>query len=298
MAHAAEPRCLPPPQPPSVQQLQAARDGARDHGMLWRLVKDGRESYLFGTVHVGKMQWGFPGPALRQALSRTDVLALELDPTDPAVARQLGSAMRSASLPALPEALRRRLEEQTATACVPAGTWQGVHPLLQVLSLSLLAVREDALDVAYAQESMLADLARAGGRPIVSLESVEQQLGVLLPTDAAQALALVDQALDLLERGRVRPTLGRLAQAWADGDLETLERYADWCECADRDEQRAWLRRLNDERNAHLASGIDALHAKGKRVFAAVGALHMTGPVALPKQLAQRGYTVQRVAFP
>jgi hypothetical protein len=57
------------------------------------------------------------------------------------------------------------------------------------------------------------------------------------------------------------------------------------------------LRRLNDERNPNLAARIDALHARGQRVFAAVGALHMTGPRALPALLAQRGYRVERVDF-
>ena len=37
--------------------------------------------------------------------------------------------------------------------------------------------------------------------------------------------------------------------------------------------------------------------ATGKRVFAAVGALHMIGPTALPSLLAARGYRVERVEF-
>ena len=35
---------------------------------------------------------------------------------------------------------------------------------------------------------------------------------------------------------------------------------------------------------------IDALHREGRRVFAAVGSLHMTGAQALPKLMAARGY--------
>lgn len=294
---AAATPCPPPPQAPSPQQIEAARAEARDHGLLWRLRKDGRESYLFGTIHVGTLPWSFPGPALRQALARTDVLALELDLADPAVARQLRAASAGANVPALPAALRRRLDAQIAAACLPADALNGLHPVLQVLSLSLWLARADGLDAAYAQELMLAAQARAAGRRIASLESVERQLGLLLPADASQTQALLEQALDQLERERVRPTLRRLATAWADGDLDTLEQYADWCECADTEDQRAWLRRVNDERNEHLADGIDALHAQGGRVFAAVGALHMTGALALPKLLAQRGYTVQRVVF-
>jgi uncharacterized protein len=294
---AAATQCPPPLQAPSPQQLDTARAEARDHGLLWRLRKDGRESYLFGTIHVGKLPWSFPGPTLREAIERTDVLALELDLADPAVAGPLRAASAGANVPALPPALRRRLDAQMAAACLPAQSLNGLHPVLQVLTLSLWVARADALDAAYAQELMLAAQARAAGRRIVSLESVERQLGLLLPADAAQTQALLEQALDQLEHERVRPTLRRLAQAWADGDLDTLEQYARWCDCADTEEQRAWLRRANDERNEHLADGIDALHAQGGRVFAAVGALHMTGALALPKLMAQRGYTVQRVVF-
>ena len=57
------------------------------------------------------------------------------------------------------------------------------------------------------------------------------------------------------------------------------------------------MRKLNDERNPALADGIEAQHRQGKRVFAAVGALHMTGPQALPLLLAQRGFKVERVRF-
>jgi len=35
----------------------------------------------------------------------------------------------------------------------------------------------------------------------------------------------------------------------------------------------------------------------GKQVFAAVGSLHMIGPMGLPALMAQRGYRVERVEF-
>ena len=57
------------------------------------------------------------------------------------------------------------------------------------------------------------------------------------------------------------------------------------------------MRKLNDERNPPLADGIEAQHSQGQRVFAAVGALHMTGPQALPLLMAQRGFQVERVRF-
>ena len=287
--------CPPPAPPPSAAQLQAAQRDARDVGMLWRLSKDGRDSWLFGTIHVGTLAWSAPGPNLRDALARSDVMALEIDPTDPQLGALLQQATRAA--PAVDAALRKRLQAQATAACLPADALQGLHPMLQLVTLTLLQARQDDLEAAYGQELMLAAAARAAGLRIVALESVEQQVRALLPPDALQMQRLIEQSLEQLERGHASPVLRRLAQAWAAGDLDTLERYAEWCECAADEAQRAWLRRLNDERNPQLAAGIDALHGQGHRVFAAVGALHMTGPQALPRLLAQRGYQVQRVPF-
>ena len=54
------------------------------------------------------------------------------------------------------------------------------------------------------------------------------------------------------------------------------------------------MRRLKVDRNPALADRIAALHIQGHRVFAAVGALHMTGPMTLPRLLAARGFSVER----
>jgi uncharacterized protein YbaP (TraB family) len=291
----AQATCPPPPATPSAEQWRTLQRDARDRGLLWRLSKDGRAAWLFATIHVGKPAWSVPGPTLRRALAQSDVVALEIDPDDPRLAAQLHEASRAAPQP--DAALRQRLQAQVVAACMPADALQGLHPMLQVVTLTLLAARQDELDAAFAQELMLAAAARASGLRVVALERVEQQIGALLPADATQMRMLLDEGLDQLERGQARPVLRKLAGAWAAGDLTALEQYASWCECADGAEQRAWLRRVNDDRNAHLAAGIDALHAQGHQVFAAVGALHMTGPQALPRLLEQRGYSVQRVPF-
>ena len=75
----AAPAC-PPPLPASGA---AAQPPEVDRGFLWRATRDGRTSYLFGTLHVGKPAWRRLGPKTTAALRSSDVLALEVDPTDP-----------------------------------------------------------------------------------------------------------------------------------------------------------------------------------------------------------------------
>lgn len=288
--------CPPVPQLPSAAQIQAAQRDAPDRGFLWRISKQGRSSYLYGTLHVGKPLWVVAGPSLRAAIAATDTLALEIDITDPELSRSPPPSA-TAELP-LSATERARLARQIAAACLPAGALQRFHPLMQAVTLTVLSARWDGLDAAFAQEIALATAARARGRPIVALETARAQMALLLPSDPDEARRRLDQALDQLEHDRARALLRRLADAWAAGRLAELEDYARWCECADSAEDRAFLRRLNDERNAPMAERIDALHAAGKRVLAAVGALHMTGEQGLPRLMAERGYTVQALVPP
>lgn len=295
----ADPACPPVAQVPTPEQLKAAQAAARDRGFLWRLTRDGRTSYLFGTLHIGRLDWAVPGPMLRRALAETDVLALELDVGDAATQREVAAAMAAGpALPALPAATARRLQREIAAACLPPRALDDQHPVMQVLTLSMLVARWDGLDPAFAQEAMLAGAARALGRPIVALERAAGQLATLMPADADGALEAVQSGLAQLESGHARRGATRLATAWAEQRLDELERYEDWCDCVADEADRAQLRRLNDGRNPGLADGIAALHAGGRRVLAAVGALHMTGPQALPRLLADRGFSVERVDFP
>lgn len=294
--------CPPATEVPTPAQVDAARSGARDHGFLWRISKGGRSSWLYGTIHVGRLEWFFPGPGVAAALAASDLLALELDISDPAIVEALSKASahrndNSAAAPELPPALRARLERQVAAACMAPGALDALHPVMRAVTLGVLAARWEGLDVSYAQEIALLVAARGARLPLVSLETVEQQMGVLAPADAAQARQMVEQALDQLESGAARTVAARLARTWAESRLDELADHERWCDCADTDEERAVLRRLNDERNPVLARRIDTLHREGRRVFAAVGALHMTGPKALTVLMAQQGYSVERIEF-
>jgi len=277
--------------PPAIEPV-AAPTPPVDRGLLWRLTRDGRRSYLYGTLHVGKPAWRLFGPRIAAAWRDTDVLALELDPTDPAV---MAALSLTPPAPPLPVALRARLAAAVRQACLGAAALAALHPVMQATTLTILDARWLGLDPSYSMETLLAERAHSAHRRIFSLESAELQMATLVPADAHEVLVLVDQALTQLADHTSRRVLARLVAAWEQGDLTALEHYDEWCECATGDDDRAFMRRLNDERNPHLAERISALARQGRRVFAAVGVLHMTGPQALPKLLAARGFRVERL---
>jgi uncharacterized protein len=287
--------CPPQAQAPTPQQTQQALARATDRGVLWRITRDGRTSHLYGTIHVGTLDWAFPGAKVRAALDASRTLALEIDPLDPSVQADLKRA--DDAKPAVPAALAVRLARQRDRACLPAQALAAMHPILQAMTVMLVDAARDGLHIAYGLEYALAGFARQRGMAVVSLETAQRQLDAIIPKDATQAERALASTLDQLDDGTARRVLKRLADAWERGDLATIEGYEQWCECIRDEEDRAALRALNDERNPALADKIAALHAQGQSVFAAVGALHMTGAQALPALMAARGFRVERVEF-
>ncbi|WP_426390564.1 TraB/GumN family protein [Variovorax sp. R-27] len=291
-AHAACP-------PSAIASLEKPGMGVRngvDRGVLWRIERDGRTSWLYGTIHVGRGDWVRPGPTIQKALTQSDTLALELDLRDEATARAMAR-------PADPELLARmlsgerarRLERQNSEACVPPGTLSKLQPILQVTALAGLAGRADGLYPEFGVDETLAVSARNSSKPIVALENAAEQIKVLTGESEAEEAEQVDAALDELESGKLRGQLKELADVWARSDAAKLASYPEWCDCLKTPAEQRLMKRLLDDRNPNLADGIERLHAGGKGVFAAVGALHMIGPQGLPTLMAARGFTVTPV---
>ncbi len=290
--------CPVPPAEPTIEAIQALAKTAKDHGFLWKFEKNGRIGYLYGSIHLGKQEWMIPGPKTIAALQASGVIALELDVLDPQVQAQLADpsqlGIKSVSLP---QTLKQRMETVAARVCAPVTALAGLHPMMQLITVTILDARLSNLEAGYGTEVFLSGFARGAKKTIVSLETAEQQMHALLAGDAKGILETVESGVTLLESGKQRVQIERLVNAWAAGDLDDLQRYEQWCECMDTEVDRKYMKGLLGDRNPHLAAGIDKSFRDGKNVFAAIGSLHMTGPKSVPKLLEKMGCKVDRIIF-
>lgn len=289
--------CPPIAAQPTPEMIQAAMRNAEDHGFLWRISKDGHTSYLYGTMHVGKLQWAAPGPSVTQALRASDTIALELDMMDEDIRNRIAKGVAASHLMALPDALEKRMRQQADAVCVPFASLDKLSPEFQITTLILQDSRRDGLDAQYATDAVLAGIGHGGRKNMVSLETPEAQLQLLQMKSGKETLAFVEENLDEMESGRARVLLKRIADMWSTANYAEMEHYSEWCDCLNTENEKALMKRILDDRNPGLAERIDALHASGKRVFAAVGSLHMFGPLGLPLLMSKRGYQVERVEF-
>ena len=130
--------CPPAAIPLDPDRFQAGMRQAKDHGFLWRIAKDGRTSYLYGTLHAAQPAWMFPGPRTTAAFEASDVLALELDVLDADIRARLIKAANARPDERLPAALVARLERRMAAECVDAAAMRAFVPEFQIASLAVL----------------------------------------------------------------------------------------------------------------------------------------------------------------
>lgn len=287
--------CPPDAVQPTQEMVQTAMHKASDHGFLWRISKGDHTSFLYGTIHVAKFDWMFPGPKVMQALRASDTVALELDMMDADIQRRMRQGIMAMHVSALPESLSKRMHHQAELVCVPYDTLTSLTPEFQITTLTLMAGRWEGLFSSYAIDGVLAGIGHSAKKQVVSLETPEAQLQMLQMPSSQETVSFVEDGLHELEAGSALTTFRHIARVWSESDYADLSRYEQWCDCMNTRIDREEMKRLLDERNPNLADGIDKLHMAGKRVFAAVGSLHMFGPSGLPAQMEKRGYQVERV---
>jgi uncharacterized protein len=270
--------------PPRPLKLEQAREHiektpAKNAGLLWRIEKSSRVSWLYGTLHVMHIDYAKPGMQIMQGMRSSDVLAVELNVYQP----QPPATTSATTKFSLSESFRDRLQKAYAKDCLQA------NPEQQLLAPILLSqASRHGLFWGYGPDARLMQIAQRTGKPIVQLESIDIQTNALAPKSQAEFDEQMNAGLQSFESGALSVHLATLAKAWQSNDLQTFTQDTEKMNAADP----AFMRRLNDERNVSMANKIDILHSEGKRVFVAVGATHMTGSASLPKLLQDKGYTV------
>ena len=287
--------CPPPFQAPTAEQSRAAQQGARNHGYLWRITKGGHSSYLYGTIHLAKFDWMFPGPDVIGALRKSDTIALELNFLDDHTSNAVQQGMKEADPPSVPVEFTAWVQQQAVTNCLDGRALAAMRPEFQVAAITAAQARQQGLEAAYGIDLMLTQLSKVLNKPLEGLETAQEQLDAIR-TDQKDLQSQSDEgefSPQEVERGQ--RILIRIANAWADSDLDTLAHYSEWCQCMDKADEQVEMRRLVDDRNPKMANRIDALHTAGHNLFVGVGALHLAGSKGLPALMEAHGFAVQRI---
>lgn len=279
--------------PPSQPTAAVTRDA---DPALWIVQDEDTRIYLFGTVHFLKPGLGWFDEAIRDAFDDSDQLVLELVPPDPQEMQQTVMAMAiSSSGPTLSEKLpadrRASFGDALTGLGVPANGLDRFEPWFAATTISVLAITKSGFEPNSGTETLLVTAAREQQKPIIGLETAEQQLGYLDTMPDPLQLRFLLQAVDDLPRAETM--LDGIITAWAQGEPETLARLMN--EGMRQNSEIGEI--LLTQRNRNWADWIEErLEAPGT-IFVAVGAGHLAGDGSVQAQLAGKGIDAARIEY-
>lgn len=288
-AVAAQPSAPAAP-PPVIATIKA-------HPALWIVRSPAGTAYLFGSIHLLPPNIDWRSQPVTQALGASDVFVFEAPLGDTGKERTLAFVRANGMLPAetsLPSLLDNTARHDYRTAVdlshVPPEQLVHMRPWLASLIMETRLVESMHYSLESGVDRQVWTYATSQNKPVETLETVEEQLNLLMPKD--QKLEVAEFDASLKELGTDANGIGALVDAWSEGRMNEVARLMN----AGLKNSPGAMKLLIDDRNARWVTRISAMLAQHHTYFITVGAGHIAGPRGLPALLAARGYHVQQLA--
>lgn len=262
---------------------------------LWQVKDEDTTIYLFGTVHVLKpgVEWKTAG--VKKAFDASGELMLEI--IEPEDANQMAAAMGMKAIATdgvklsdrLSADMRARYQAAMTANGLPWQQFEGFYPWMAGMALSVAPLEKLGYKAELGVEKILSADAKAAGKPIGALETVEQQIGYFAALPMEQQIKFLTATVDGI--GEVDTDFAKLIDHWIKGEPEALA--AEMNESLEATPELAEM--LLTKRNANWARWIKARLDKPGVVFVAVGAGHLAGKDSVQDQLTAIGIASERV---
>jgi len=264
---------------------------------FYRISKGNEQHWLLGSIHAGKPSlYPLPDPVER-AWQQSRALVMEVDMTHISQAQwqEMGAITRLVDGKTLKDHLPMDLYRRTLIAAGQNGLTEAMlaplRPWFAAITLTQAALERTGYRGEFGVDQHFAKRANDGGKPIVGLETLLEQLGYLASVGDNQTLML-ESTLD--ELPDIQQGFDAVMTAWQNGDEATLINLL-------REEMappklQAWLEQtLLAERNRNWVKKWPGLPNES---FIVVGALHLYGEQGLLALLEQQGWRITPLTEP
>jgi uncharacterized protein len=261
-------------------------------GFIWSVERDGRTSWLVGSLHVLPAD-AHPLPAaMEQAFGRAKTLVEEIDVNDAGSLDMLSALMSKGMLGGgqslatiLPRKTYDKLAQRLASLGMSIELVKSMQPWLVDITLSQLEWQKAGFDANLGVDMYYRGKANEKGIAFRQLETAAEQIDFLANETTAVQVA---QLTETLENGDAELTsLREITSAWRAGDASVLERVM----VRELKDTPAIYETLLVNRNRRWIPKIESCLAAGN-CFIVVGAAHMVGSDGVIAMLRQKGYRI------
>lgn len=267
--------------------------------LLWKVSDSNNSIYLLGSFHALKPTDYPLAPSVEAAFADAEALAFEVSPEEMTSPDLLGKMISAARLPAgqtletsMPAASWQRLQDYAQRRGLPLDNFLATEPWFIAMVISLREMVAIGFDPEIGLDRHLSERAAKAGKPTAGLETAEQQIAALDSMTPAEQQQTLSETLD--EAQDPQGKIDDLHAIWRRGDALAMEqtmaaelqrKYAKLYKRINVDRNQAWLPKLRAMLDGETSDD----------TLVVVGSLHLLGPDGLVRQLAGRGYKIERL---
>ncbi len=258
--------------------------------LLWQLEYGGKTSYAFGSIHLAQQQ-SYPLPkAVMTGFNQSDALVVEvdLDKVTPqhmqALIAKYGIDSKRPLASYLSKKTLKRYKDFCQNKHLPCEQFQALKPWLVSVTITAMLSAQAGFEPQYGIDKYFIAQS-AGQKPVLPLETAEQQLGLFGGLSDEVQLEMFKQTLsdDATE-------FKALIDAWHVGDEKALLNLFN--KAKGTAIETLFFELLLYRRNVAMSAKLEELLKSGQRLFVVIGTAHLIGHDNVLALLAAKGVKV------
>ena len=182
----------------------------------------------------------------------------------------------------LPEDIRPRFTALLRDYRLPLAVIDRMKPWFAAVTLTSAPLRKLGYDATLGIDNQLRKQAQAAGKPVIGLETTEEQLGFFNDLSEEVQIRMLIETIN--EQSEIDKTLNDMVSSWSAGDPVALAHTIN----QGMEDDRELAEKLLFARNGRWAEWIKARLKQPGTVFLAVGAGHLAGKKSLQDALRAR----------
>jgi len=269
---------------------KTAKAPVTENALLWSVSGNGLStpSYLYGTIHMICKEDFLFSNTLKEKISTSKSIYLELDMDDPSMMMKMATLaiMKDKTL----EDLMSDADYKLVSAYVkdslgmPMMLFNRMKP---ITLMSLIYTKVLPCSSTESYEGKFVELAKAQKKEVKGLETIEDQMGVFdkIP-DSVEAQMILEMIRTMPEQ---RKQMAQMVDSYKKENIQQLSE-----QMSESPEWKGFEDILLANRNRNWIAIMESAMKQGSQIFA-VGAGHLPGKDGVINLLRQAGYTVTPV---
>lgn len=270
---------------------------------MWKVTKGDKELYLFGSIHATDDSAENLPAYVQDAFDKCDSLAVEINMDEVMNDFSQAYSLMTDLVYADGTTIKDHISKETYDAAVKYLTENGLYstyydsfkPMMWISLLENSICQNAGIDTNNSMETIMSSKAKAAGKEILEVESIEIQLAVFDEISDKFADYMIKSYTEDGAAEVMKKSTANLYELWKKGQPLPTDNNIEEIPDELKDDYEKYNKAMLTNRNIGMADKAEEYMNDGKKVFFMVGAAHMYGDDGIVSLLKQRGYTVDKV---